>query len=208
MKIQKLRSSEDLYFKTHKNNLSINTLIMKALRIILITLAVLATAFIGFKFFNTGKVLSPSATATFDKNGLKVNVDYCQPSKKDRLIFGEEKDKALVPFGKWWRTGANEATVIKFNKDVTIGGQPLKAGEYTLFTIPSATDWTIMINQDVGQWGLSYEPKNDILKAMASSAKVSSSQEMFQIDFKEQPDGTDMILSWDTTEVTIPIRTK
>ena len=77
---------------------------MKALRIILITLAFLATAFIGFRFFNTGKVLSPSATATFDKNGLQVNVDYCKPSKKDRLIFGEEKDKALVPFGKWWRS--------------------------------------------------------------------------------------------------------
>ena len=181
---------------------------MKALRIILISLAVLATAFIGFNFFNSNGKPSPSATATFDKNGLQVSVDYCKPSKKDRLIFGEEKDKALVPFGKWWRTGANEATVIKFNKDVIICGQPLKAGEYTLFTIPAATDWTIMINQDVGQWGLSYEPKSDILKATASSAKVSDSQEMFEIDFKEQPDGTDMILSWDTTEVTVPIRTK
>ena len=100
---------------------------MKILRILLVILAVSASAFVFVRFYYT-KPFSPSASEKFEKNGLVVTVDYCQPSKKDRLIFGEEKDKALVPFGKWWRTGANEATVIKFSKDVTIAGKPLKSG--------------------------------------------------------------------------------
>jgi Protein of unknown function (DUF2911) len=179
--------------------------IMKILRILLVILAVLASAFVFFRFYYT-KSFSPSASEKFEKNGLVVTVDYCQPSKKDRLIFGEEKDKALVPYGKWWRTGANEATVIKFSKDVTIAGKPLKSGTYTLFTIPEKDNWTIIFNQEVGQWGLSYDEKKNIMTVPVPSMKADSSAEQFKITFDEKPDGGDMILQWDTTQVVVPIK--
>jgi hypothetical protein len=178
---------------------------MKILRIILIILAVLASVFVFIRFYYT-KSFSPSATAEFDKNGLNITVDYCQPSKKGRLIFGEESEKALVPYGKWWRTGANEATVIKFSKDVQIGGKSLRAGTYTLFTIPQKDNWTIIINQEVGQWGLSYDEKKNILTVPAPAIQTENALEQFKIDFTEQTGGADMILAWDNMQVTVPIR--
>lgn len=178
---------------------------MKILRILLVILAVSASAFVFVRFYYT-KPFSPSASEKFEKNGLVVTVDYCQPSKKDRLIFGEEKDKALVPFGKWWRTGANEATVIKFSKDVTIAGKPLKSGTYTLFTIPEKDNWTIIFNQEVGQWGLSYDEKKNVMTVSVPSMQTNNSTEQFKINFVEQTEGADMILTWDTTQVIIPIK--
>ena len=178
---------------------------MKILRIVLVILAVLASIAVFIRFYYT-KTFSPSTTAEFDKSGLRVTVDYCQPSKKGRMIFGEESEKALVPYGKWWRTGANEATVIKFSKDVNFGGKALKAGTYTLFTIPQKDNWSVIINEEVGQWGLSYDEKKNVLSVPAPASQVSDSAEQFKIDFAEQTGGTDMILHWDTTQVTVPIR--
>ncbi len=177
---------------------------MKILRIVLVILAVLASAFVFFRFYYPKS--SPSTTAEFEKNGLKVSVDYCQPSKKGRLIFGMEQEKALVPYGKWWRTGANEATIVKFSKDVIIGGKPLKSGTYTIFTIPEKDNWTIIINQEVGQWGLAYDEKRNVLTVPAPVTQADSSAEQFKIDFVEQTGGADMILQWDTTQVIVPIR--
>ena len=178
---------------------------MKILRILLVFLALLAGVFVFIRFYYT-KPFSPSATEKFEKNGLTVTVDYCQPSKKDRLIFGEEKDKALVPFGKWWRTGANEATVIKFSKDVTLAGKPLKAGTYTLFTIPEKDNWTIIINGEVGQWGLAYDEKKNVLTVPVPTMQADSSAEQFKISFEDKSNGGDMILQWDTTQVVVPIK--
>lgn len=178
---------------------------MKILRVTLIILAILASLAVFFRFYYT-KSFSPSSTAEYEKNGLSITVNYCQPSKKGRLIFGTDTEKALVPYGKWWRTGANEATVIKFSKDVTIAGKLLKAGTYTLFTIPEKGDWTIIFNAEVGQWGLSYDEKKDVLKVAAPSTQTTDSAEKFTIDFNEKEVGVDMILHWDTTVVTVPIQ--
>lgn len=178
---------------------------MKILRIVLVVLAILASVAVFFRFYYT-KTFSPSATAEFDKSGLRVTVDYCQPSKKGRLIFGTEAEKALVPYGKWWRTGANEATVIKFSKNVIFGGKPLKSGTYTLFTIPEKDSWTVIVNEEVGQWGLSYDEKKNVLSVPAAVSQASSSAEQFKIDFIEQTGGADMVLHWDTTDVTVTIR--
>lgn len=178
---------------------------MKILRILLVILAVSASAFVFVRFYYT-KPFSPSASEKFEKNGLVVTVDYCQPSKKSRLIFGEEKDKALVPYRKWWRTGANEATVIKFSKDVMFAGKPLKSGAYTLFTIPEKDYWTVIINGEVGQWGLAYDEKKNVMTASVPSVQTDSSAEQFKISFVEESDGGDMVLHWDTTQIMIPIK--
>ncbi|WP_044172977.1 DUF2911 domain-containing protein [Flectobacillus major] len=179
---------------------------IKILRIVLVLLALLAIGFVGMRFYT--KSFSPSSTAEFEQGDLDIMVEYCQPAKKGRLIFGPQTSKALVPYGKWWRTGANEATVITFTRNVTIAGRPLKAGTYTLFTIPEQNDWTIIINSEVGQWGLSYDETKDVLRVPAVSVKKSDSVEKFVIDFNEQTNGADMILRWDNVEVTVPIRTR
>src|SRR5687767_12104197 len=103
----------------------------------------------GFLFFSAMSYAqvqqaSPRASA----EGKNVKVDYGQPSKKGRVIFGE-----LEPYGKVWRAGANKATQITFANDGTFGGLPVKAGTYTLFAIPNEKEWTIILNSQLDQWG-------------------------------------------------------
>jgi hypothetical protein len=82
----------------------------------------------------------------------------------------------------------------------------LKSGTYTLFTIPKKDNWTIIFNQEVGQWGLSYDEKKNIMTVPVPSMQADSSAEQFKITFDEKPDGGDMILQWDTTQVVVPIK--
>jgi hypothetical protein len=173
---------------------------MKFLRIALIVAAVLGLAFFGLYKFTKSK--SPEATAKFDQNGLTVQVDYCQPYKKGRVVFGE-----LVPYGKVWRTGANAATIIDLKQDVKIAEKSLKAGKYTLWTVPTASNWTIVINSETGQWGTNYDGTKDVLRVdVPSSKSTGEAIEQFQIDLKPATNGTDMVLRWENTEVSVPIR--
>ena len=90
------------------------------------------------------KPLSPKATAENDI----AKITYGQPSKRDRVIFGD-----LVPYNQVWRTGANEATIITLKKDAMLGDKKVKAGTYTLFTIPGEQSWKVILNGKTGQWG-------------------------------------------------------
>src|SRR5690606_37609349 len=101
-------------------------------------------------------------------------VDYCQPAVKGRVIFGE-----LVPYGQVWRTGANEATVIEINRDVKVAGSDLKAGKYSLWTIPTPEKWTIIFNSETGQWGTMYAEDTDVLKVEVRSSMKDTSTERF-----------------------------
>jgi hypothetical protein len=177
-------------------------------RILLIILALVVIGFVGFRFGlrNYTKQFSPEATATFDENDLHLRVDYCQPSRKDRLIFGTEAEKALVPYGQVWRTGANEATLLTVERDVTLAGKPLEAGQYTLWTIPGPDTWQVVINGQTGQWGTEYDEGRDVFRAEVPARTVPEVEEKLELDFAEQPNGADLLLRWDTREVTIPIR--
>jgi len=138
---------------------------------------------------------SPKATA----EGTNVRVTYSQPSKKGRVIFGE-----LVPYGKVWRTGANNATEITFDKDGTFGGKPVKAGTYTLWTIPEEKEWSFILNADTKFWGTEYEKHKDkdVLTVKVPSKTVASEVEKFTIRFE----GKNMILEWDKTQAAVPVR--
>ena len=173
----------------------------KFIRIALIVVAVLAVAFFVLRTYTKSK--SPEAVAVFKQDGLEVQVNYCQPAKKGRAIFG-----SLIPYGQVWRTGANEATLISFNKDVLLAGKPLKAGKYTLWTIPGANEWTVIINSQTGQWGTSYDESKDVLRVNVASAMKPEAVESFTIAFMPQADGADMRLRWDMTEVAVPIRVR
>jgi hypothetical protein len=139
---------------------------------------------------------SPRITAE-SKN---VKVAYGQPSKRGRVIFGE-----LVPYGQVWRTGANQATEITFVKDGTFGGKPVKKGTYTLFTIPSETEWTIILNSQLNQNGAFEYDQNkekNVLEVKAAAKKAANAVEKFTI----RPTDTALVLEWDATSVSVPMK--
>lgn len=129
-----------------------------------------------------------------------IKVIYSRPLKKGRTIFGE-----LVPYNKVWRTGADEATEIKFYKETKLGEGTIKPGTYSLFTIPGEKEWTIIINADTDVWGAyNYNESKDIarIKVPVSSGKEI---EAFSIAFQKSDKGYQMFLAWDTTMITVPL---
>ena len=133
-----------------------------------------------------------------------VRVTYSRPAKKEREVFGTK----IVPYGEVWRLGANESAEIKFYQDVTIQGKKVKAGTYSLFAIPTATEWTIILNNDLDFWGAySYNKDNDVLRVSVPTKKTDEVVENFSIQcIKGSNDKeTTMKMAWDMTLVEVPI---
>lgn len=149
---------------------------------------------------------SPTKTTEFSHEGLDMKVVYCQPFKKGRLIFGEAKDGALQPYGKYWRLGANEATEITFSKDVTFAGKPVPAGTYVMYAVPGVNSFEVSLNSEVGRWG-AMEPNYslDVVKVNVPVETAPSETEQFTINFGSDASGAVMNLVWDKTIVKIPI---
>ena len=142
------------------------------------------------------KLLSPKASAENED----IKITYGQPSKRGRVIFG-----GLVPYDSVWRTGANEATEITFKRDGTFGGKKIKAGTYTLFTIPSEKEWEIILNKQLGQWGAyeyeKYQRKN-VLRTKVPVYELPEELEKFTITVK-----TDTVkFEWDRTGAAVPYK--
>lgn len=135
-----------------------------------------------------------------------VEVEYCRPYKNERVIFGE-----LVPYEKVWRTGANEATLVRIKKPLKFGGVEVGPGEYSLWTIPGVENWKVILNTETGQWGINNdgianrEPENDVLQIETPVIKSQKVFEQFTIQFTETPESVDMELMWDQTMVVIPL---
>ncbi len=132
-----------------------------------------------------------------------VRVTYSRPAKNDREVFGK-----LVPFGKVWRTGANENTEIKFYQDVELGGKKVKAGTYALFTIPGEKEWTIILSSDLDYWGaFKYNEKNDVTRFTVPVVSLSEPLENFSIQFDGKGDKQAVMkLGWDKTAVEMPMK--
>lgn len=158
-------------------------------------------------FRYTTKAHSPEDTVTFKQDGLKLEVYYNRPYKRDREIFGN-----IVPYNEVWRTGANEATTFETNKDILVDGSKLKAGKYTLWTIPMENSWKIMFNSKMYPWGINLEkeayrdPRFDSLVLERPVENTEIIREQFTILFEESGEFVDMILAWDNTSVSIPIK--
>ena len=141
-------------------------------------------------YFRTNKISPPT-----------IKVLYGRPQKKGRDLFGE-----LIPYNKIWQVGADEATEIKFYKDVIFGDQKVDAGTYVLYAIPGEKEWTLILNSNIDVWGINtYEEKYDIARV---KVKVSRAEpiEAFSIGFKEKKKYIRMTLAWDTTRVSVPIK--
>ena len=150
---------------------------------------------------------SPPTTVSYNEAGLEIDVAYSQPSKKGRLIFGEEKDGALQPYGKYWRLGANAATEITFNKDVTFAGEPIKAGTYRMYAIPGPNAFKITLNSeaDVFFGAAEPNPELDILTVEAPVQRPASEVETFTIGISTTDSGATINFSWDQTSFDIAV---
>lgn len=146
---------------------------------------------------------SPIALATMRYKDTYVKITYSQPQKRGREIFG-----GIVPYGKVWRTGANEATEITATRDVVVKGTLLKAGTYSLFTIPEKDKWTIIINRDVGLWGsYNYNQKQDVMRFEVPVAPIPDvTYEPLTLKFNQRNDVADLLILWDRTSISIPLK--
>jgi hypothetical protein len=151
------------------------------------------------------KSFSPEEEVTFNSGELTISVFYNRPYKKGREIFG-----GLVPYGKVWRTGANEATTFETNKDLLIEGKRLKRGKYTLWTIPGEETWKIIFNAEYGQWGIgsdgeaNRDPDKDVLTVDVHAVQQGRIFEQFTISFEKVGEDAEMVLIWDKTLVAVP----
>jgi hypothetical protein len=148
---------------------------------------------------------SPAASATCDLGGGKtIKTDYSSPRVKGRKIYGE-----LVPFGQVWRTGANEATTFVAGADVVVGGKAVPAGSYTIFTVPNADKWTLIINKKTGEWGIPYKYESDELaRADMKVSKLPSPVENFTISYDKSAGGCTLRIDWATTRASVEISAK
>ena len=158
-------------------------------------------------FRYTTKAHSPEETATFNKNGLKLEVFYNRPYKRDREIFGN-----IVPYDQVWRTGANEATTFETNRDIMVDGSLLQAGKYTLWTIPMKNSWKVMFNSKMYPWGINLDKeayRDKKFDALVLERPVQGSDiliEQFTFSFEDSGEFVNMVLAWDDTMISIPIK--
>ena len=148
---------------------------------------------------------SPAASASCDLGGGKtVKTDYSSPRMKGRKIYG-----GLVPFGEIWRTGANEATTFVVGADIVVGGTNVPAGGYTIFTVPAADKWSLVISKGTGEWGTQYPGKDkDLARVDMKASKLPAPVENFTITYDKSASGCTMNLDWETTRASVDIKAK
>jgi len=154
-------------------------------------------------FAQRGPAASPTATVKQMVGNTEMEIIYSRPS-----LDGRDMAK-LAPADKVWRTGANANTKINFNKDVMLGGESVPAGEYSLYSIPGDSEWTIIINK-AKSWGTQYDESQDVVRFTATPEMTSASVETFRIDMtdfdKNSKDSANIELAWGNVSVKFPIK--
>ncbi len=140
--------------------------------------------------------LSPQDSVRATVGGAHIAIDYQRPSRRGRLIFG-----GLVPWDAVWRTGANSATSFTTDRNLIIGGVPVPAGAYTLWSIPGRAGWQLVINKQTGQWGTVYNQERDLARIPMTVERLTSPVEQFTIEI----DNGRLSLAWDDTRASVPI---
>ena len=148
-----------------------------------------------------GERKSPQETAKATIDGATITVEYGRPSMKGRKVMGE-----LVPYGKVWRTGADEATTLTTDKELQIGGTIVPAGKYTLYTLPGESSWQLIVNKQTGQWGTEYDQKQDLGRVPLKKNATPAPVEQLTISIDKNPAGGGLLkIAWENTELTAPI---
>tara|TARA_B100000401_G_scaffold261933_1_gene178237 strand:- start:951 stop:1778 length:828 start_codon:yes stop_codon:yes gene_type:complete len=161
--------------------------------------------FVSFYGFSQLKTPSASTASEIEQVvGLtEIEVDYNRPSKRGRVIFGN-----LVPFGKIWRTGANSGTEISFSTDVSINGENINEGTYSIFSIPNEDSWQIIFYSDTDLWSVprNWEESKIIFQSNFKSNTNNKVVETFSISFEDiTNNNVNLVFSWDDTNVIVPI---
>ena len=174
--------------------------------LLLSLVALLAIVGVGiYTGVNKMRTVSPEKNASYDNEGLKIRVAYNSPEKRGRQIFG-----GLVPFGKVWRTGANEPTTFDTNKEISVLGKKLPAGKYSLWTIPNEKTWTVIFNSEVPLWGISFdgqpskEASKDVLSVEVPVVIQDKEFEQFTISVEKGGEDIELVFIWDKTLVAVP----
>jgi hypothetical protein len=144
---------------------------------------------------------SPAATANTTLDGKAVTVNYNSPRVRGRKIMG-----GLVPYGQVWRTGANPATTLITAGNLKIGTLTVPAGTYTIYTLPNADHWLLIVNKQTGQWGTEYDESKDLGRTPLTSATLPSPQENMTISFENtKGNATELHIKWDKADESVPV---
>lgn len=145
---------------------------------------------------------SPTQTVKQDFALSTVELSYSRPSMKGRKIFGD-----LVPYGKVWRTGANNATTITFGEEVMVGGTKVAAGKYGLLTIPGASEWTVILSKQTDVTSPdSYKQDQDVVRVKAKPMSLPMPVETFMMVFDNiKASSMDVVMLWDKTILSFPV---
>lgn len=145
-------------------------------------------------------VLSPRDTVMLTLDSNRISVHYGRPSMRGRKIMG-----GLVPWDRVWRTGANQATHLRTNFDMTLGGVPIPRGTYTLWSIPSPDRWKLIISNQTGQWGTQYDERQDRARINATPATLPTPVDTFLITLEPTGPASGVLrLKWEYTGVSVP----
>jgi len=148
---------------------------------------------------------SPHETVELKLNAKKISVTYGRPYMKGRKVVGG----ALVPYGQVWRTGADEATVLTTEADLTIGSLAIPKGSYSIFTLPSETGWKLIVNKVDKQWGaFKYDEKQDLGRVDMKVGKTRAPVEQFTITLANAGNGGIMKLEWENTSASVVFTAK
>jgi len=182
---------------------------MKKLALFALALFALATLAPAQMDMSNDKSKRPSPAASAEcrfPDGKTIKVDYSSPRAKGRKIFGAASDKALVPYGEVWRTGANDATTFVTDVDLMVGGKAVPAGSYTIFTLPKADEWWLIISKKTGEWGSNYPgEKEDLVRVPMRVSKTTAPVENFLIAFDQAANRCALRMEWESTRVSVDI---
>jgi len=152
---------------------------------------------------------SPAATATASFGDKQVRINYHAPSMHGRKIFGD-----LVPYGKVWRAGANQATLLHTDADLTIGSVSVPKGDYSLYILPEEKSWTLIINSQTGQWGIQHggltteDPAKDVGRVPMTLTQAPSPVETWTIAVTKEGSQGKITMSWENTVATVDFSVK
>lgn len=151
-----------------------------------------------------GPQASPRGLAEMTLNGKKLSVDYGRPSMRGRKIMG-----GLVPFNEVWRTGANKATHFTTEADLIVGNVSVAKGTYTLYTLPSASGWKLIVNKHTGQWGIPYDyEKDELARIDMQVEQLAAPVEQFTISLDQAGDGGILKMEWEQTRASVKFAEK
>jgi hypothetical protein len=142
--------------------------------------------------------LSTRDTVKVSAGGAALWIDYGRPAKRGRVVYG-----GVVPYGELWRTGANAATQFRTDRALDFGGKVLPAGFYTLWTLPTAAGWKLVVNSETGQWGTEHKADKDVLTLDMKVGTLPAAVERFTIGVEPSATGGTLNLDWDTTRASV-----